>query len=1019
MSKNINHKLSFSCIIRRGIIVAGLFHCVSAWVLSHSSEAIMCKHIPYRAIAFLLCFFGSTHADDLQQAAHGVPQIEIVKAVFGSGRSAVNCTERIQIILQDQAALTTINTPGMGLKNPRGLYRDKLVIHYRVEGREGTLTLNNDDRVNLHEAILNSVKAASASEPVNRSEMVAPLRPAKSLAKPVEHAKTPATARASEKQSAGPVAVRNFAEATTVELPEPLSAFHLGGGGRYIICQLPKAKLLAVVDLTMGRIVKQLPLPSDDARFVAGNDLLLIIQPAQGLVQSYSLHNFERQNIGKLSAEPIKHLRMGYASSGPLWVWSPGKEIYAMDTETLKPIVLRGVKRTGQERHDYDIRVSPDGKTLTTWHGGIGPAGFELSRLVGNTLVDAGSEGGYSHNGRYFQPNADGSLMLCHVAKGFVLSGNLKPRQCDLVEDAFPIVTADPRYFLGVKSFDERQIKGGNAPTPTIRVQVFAASNLQPIYTMKDVELNLRAKEPSVVFLPQQKLLAVIPETPDRVIIRALDLSELAAGGEGELAVISVPPTTATLGANFTYDIEAIPATGLTYKLETGPKKMKVSPQGKVTWSVPVKSQLKSESVIISVRDTKKNEVLHAFDLALVSATADASGKLPPHQKPIPGTRPRATDDPVATRDAGKFATVGDDRLELPDGEIRLTPGLDKTWLLLVGSQLAIIGGDGVTLEKTLQLPNAYTAIAQREEYYVAINSKPMSIDIIDKQSLKVIRSRKLPYQEMCDIQLHPTLPLSYVSFKATGKIPRYRFVVFNERTTEADESEEFLGTWLRIDPQGEFLVSGYKDIYQRGHDIIANPDRWHVVPNYGNIDWLIRYKLDATGMPTVEDLKVDAGGNGHGIRLSPDGQRITYLSYTGTPLYSGNLAGWNTGDFKKLPVAYGLKNKASAIDLDFHPILPLVLAPAQGGAIIFHRESGDSDDRISPVSDALTDIKPSRAWFSPDGKHAVVLIKINEVNHLYKLPLKLSKEEQAIIQKVPEPRLPPPAKKDPTQREV
>jgi len=982
----------------------------------------MFKHIPNLAVALLWCLIGSATADAPKQVATAEAKLEIVKAVFISGRTFHDCTGRLRELAQGRAAVTTITMPALGLKDPNDRMRIMLVIDYRVDGRKGSLTLKNNERVNVREAILKDAKEAAAAE-----QAKTPAQPPAAAAPVAEPAKPAAPAKPAVTPATTPVAAKAGDEPTIVELPEPLSAFHLGGGGRYVICQLPKVKVLAVVDLTAGRIVKELPLPSDDARFVAGNDSLLIIQPAQGLVQCYSFSNFERTGIGKLPAGPIKHLRMGYASSGPLWVWSPGKEIYAVDTATLKPIALRGVQRNGEERHGYDIRVSPDGKTLATWHGGLGPTGFELSRLQGATLVDAGSEGGYSHNGRYFQPNANGSLMLCHVSGGFVLSGDLKPRQCDLVKDAYPIVTADPRYFLGVKPFDERRIKGRNALAPTIRVQVFAASNLQPIYTMDNVELNLRAMEPSVVFLPKEKLLAVIPEKPDRVVIRKLDLTDLVSGGGGKLAVTSVPPTTAAPGSNFEYDIDAIPGTGLTYKLELGPAGMKVSPQGKVTWSVPAKPQQKSESVIISVRDAKKNEVLHTFDLDLVRSTADAGstrvpektpGKVTPEKNPAPGAT-GTVDDPAVTRDEGKFAQAGKDRLELPDGEIRVTPGIGKKWLVLAGRQLAIIGGDGVTLEKSVTLPNAYTAIGERDAYYVAVSTKPMSIDIIDKQTLKVIRSRKLPYQEMRDVQLHPTLPLSYVSFKAAAKIPRYRFIVFNERTTEADESEDFLGTWLAIDPRGGFLISGYKDIYQRGHDIIANPDRWHVVPSYGNIDWLIRYKLDAAGMPRVVDLKVDAGGNGHGIRLSPDGARITYLSFTGTPLYSGNLSGWNTGDFKKLPVGYVLKDKASAMDLEFHPVLPLAVAPAADGAIFFHRESGDSEDRIAAASDALAGAKPSRAWFSPDGKHAVVLVMTNQVNHLHKLPLKLSKEEQAAIQKAPEPRRQPPAKEDPTKLKV
>ncbi|WP_197168212.1 hypothetical protein [Neorhodopirellula pilleata] len=47
-----------------------------------------------------------------------------------------------------------------------------------------------------------------------------------------------------------------------------------------------------------------------------------------------------------------------------------------MDTATQQPITLRVVKRTGLEHHEDDIRMSPNGKTLTTWHGGIGSTGF-------------------------------------------------------------------------------------------------------------------------------------------------------------------------------------------------------------------------------------------------------------------------------------------------------------------------------------------------------------------------------------------------------------------------------------------------------------------------------------------------------------------------------------------------------------------------------------------------------------------------------------------------------------------
>src|SRR5262249_7984906 len=149
-----------------------------------------------------------------------------------------------------------------------------------------------------------------------------------------------------------------------------------------------------------------------------------------------------------------------------------------------------------------------------------------------------------------------------------------------------------------------------------------------------------------------------------------------------------------------------------------------------------------------------------------------------------------------------------------------------------------------------------------------------------------------------------------------------------NESTLEAREDQRWIGQWLAISPEGSFLIAGYHDIYQEGHDIIDNPDNVWIVPKYGSIDYLIRYDLRGDGLPRGTAVKEEAGGNGTGVRLSGDGRRATYLSHVGSPEFSSNLSGWDAEDFSKVPVAYATKDCASTQEGAFHPSLPIFASP-------------------------------------------------------------------------------------------
>ena len=330
------------------------------------------------------------------------------------------------------------------------------------------------------------------------------------------------------------------------------------------------------------------------------------------------------------------------------------------------------------------------------------------------------------------------------------------------------------------------------------------------------------------------------------------------------------------------------------------------------------------------------------------------------------------------------------------DGNHQYTPGRDHTALLLQGDELVRLGADGIAVKERRRLGAKYTHIAERADYFVALADSPKAVVVLDKATLKPIRDRALPYRNLTDLTLHPKLPLAYVAVKFDVTAPSYRIILFEEESGEAHEPRSFYGTWVRVHPAGTFLVTGLRDIYERGSKFFVNPDwRVHSIPDYGNIDLLLTYALDDQGRPSFMDMKTRAGGNGSGIRLSTDGARVTYLSHVGTPEFSGNLGGFDPLDLQKLPTAYATKGLGSTHDLAFHPRLPLCASSGNGIVTFFHREKGTVEKRLDkPVKFD----KVHRTYFAPDGKHVVLDSEQGGVRALRGLALKLTTAEEAVV---------------------
>lgn len=353
-------------------------------------------------------------------------------------------------------------------------------------------------------------------------------------------------------------------------------------------------------------------------------------------------------------------------------------------------------------------------------------------------------------------------------------------------------------------------------------------------------------------------------------------------------------------------------------------------------------------------------------------------------------------------------------RLELVAGGCAYVPGRAwKTGLVLQGSELIVVNADGITVRQRTKLAKTYTCIAEREGYYVALGGEPKALDLLDKSTLKPMKSIKLPYHALTDLALHPTDQTSYVAVEeAADEGPRYRVIVVDEASGEVREPKNVVGRYLAADPTGRRLYTGYKDIYQKGAELFMNPDGgiWET-PKYGDIDILMVYDLSNPAKPQLKAYKEAAGANGSGIRLSPDGKRLTYLSHVGYPLYSGAIPAWDPSDLEKKPVTYECKGKAGATKMTYHPSLPLVAVPGDHGPLFFNRETGDEEkDRVTLAPGTLDNTRVNEVYFSPDGANAILECQRGGTWWLYKVPLVVSAQEKEKLRRGVLPAEPPKA---------
>ncbi len=413
-----------------------------------------------------------------------------------------------------------------------------------------------------------------------------------------------------------------------VKLPGTADRVCYGGGGRFVIFRIPSVKQIAVLDLSLGKVAKYIPLAEDGAMIAAGMNKLYTYSPNAAVFQRWDLITFEKEATvpNPLGGAP-KQILMGNATDGPLYIGGQGinnqKHFGFLDGRTFKSVELASTNMSGPAISDWyppTVRISGDGRVFSWWSSGLSPSGFS-SFVIGNTEAKSYSQ--HTSVGPIL-PGPDGTL--------FTGAGVYTPEQkkLDNSSGAYsysfypPIPPAQGRAYVHISN--ERP---GTVEKTSNRISLKIIGDDRPLVSLNNVKgLELKADNNNaspgaglplydrVYLVPNAKVLAVLAATGDKVYLNAFDLKAvLNKSGTDFLIVVSQPPS-AVLDKTYRYKPEVLSKKGeVKLKLESGPDGMKID-GNEIVWDVP-KSHPKIADVILTVSDKSGQETFHTFTIAV------------------------------------------------------------------------------------------------------------------------------------------------------------------------------------------------------------------------------------------------------------------------------------------------------------------------------------------------------------------------------------------------------------------
>eukprot|EP00752_Nemacystus_decipiens_P015699 g14012.t1 len=369
-------------------------------------------------------------------------------------------------------------------------------------------------------------------------------------------------------------------ETKTIRMPGTISDVTLGSAGRFVFLHIRDLKKIAVFDVSQAKITGYLPAADDETMLVAGATRALVFSVSQGVVSRYRLDNLKRELTTTIPfTGKVSFAAMGASSEGPVML------------------------RTSE---------STDSLSRCTFHL------LDIKSMKPIDVNRISAVGGRLHRG-FAWPAADG--------KHFFASGQMHNAEMNRIGDgstgygvAVPSITG--RYFL---SMPEARTSSSRSSSEKQSAKLYMFGDNRPLVTIPDLEVSSGngnygrgiGWEKRIHFVPDAKVIATIPHTNDRIILRKFDIDQaLNESGVDYLIVDSMAPGEAKIGATYSYEVKVKSKRGgVKYSLDTGPEGMRISSRGLITWRVPRSVKEESHKVIASISDASGQSIFHTFSI--------------------------------------------------------------------------------------------------------------------------------------------------------------------------------------------------------------------------------------------------------------------------------------------------------------------------------------------------------------------------------------------------------------------
>jgi hypothetical protein len=320
------------------------------------------------------------------------------------------------------------------------------------------------------------------------------------------------------------------------KIDAPIADVAVGGGGRYLILHLPKLKKLAVFDVNVAKITKFIAAPGANVKFTAGLDKLVLALPETRRLERWNLKTLELEHSAGIPDKfEFVAMSMGSATSGPITVLAkegrfPSDKYFSLDLKTLKPSEIlwpRGQPQSfsGNQTH---LRTSFDGTALGAWHTNGYPNGAQWIKWTGAipTIL-------YEHATRgHVVPGPRGKTLFTGLG---LFSGYKVPFPHGYIP--YPGTKPNGRFVPALHG--DYYLYLGDAPTMEVRDPPAAFSIHRfgldkPILSPKGISVPTTNEstiktdftlDKRFHLIPEAKLLIVIPDTNDNLILHRVDLT--------------------------------------------------------------------------------------------------------------------------------------------------------------------------------------------------------------------------------------------------------------------------------------------------------------------------------------------------------------------------------------------------------------------------------------------------------------------------------------------------------------